>query len=150
MLPVRFDPMRELSTLQREMDDLFKRIFGSRRETGEGGSSEERQRVRQVCAVVAAGGERWKTRRGFCLQTVRNEVRDGRRCGHVLQGHRLIRSWETIMPGTETKTIKQYCSVCKDHFDMEVVKQGSGKGVIWLKCPGCQGFLPYHADRSQP
>ena len=37
MLPVRFDPMRELSTLQREMDDLFKRIFGSRREAGEGG-----------------------------------------------------------------------------------------------------------------
>lgn len=37
MLPVRFDPMRELSTLQREMDDLFKRIFGTRREAGEGG-----------------------------------------------------------------------------------------------------------------
>ena len=37
MLPVRFDPMRELTTLQREMDDLFKRIFGSRREAGEGG-----------------------------------------------------------------------------------------------------------------
>ena len=34
MLPVRFDPMRELSTLQREMDDLFKRIFGSTGETG--------------------------------------------------------------------------------------------------------------------
>jgi len=37
MLPVRFDPMRELSTLQREMDELFKRIFGSTRETGESG-----------------------------------------------------------------------------------------------------------------
>ena len=37
MLPVRFDPMRELSTLQREMDDLFKRIFGSGRGAGEGG-----------------------------------------------------------------------------------------------------------------
>jgi HSP20 family protein len=37
MLPVRFDPMSELSTLQREMDDLFKRIFGSTRETGESG-----------------------------------------------------------------------------------------------------------------
>ena len=37
MLPVRFDPMRELSTLQREMDDLFKRMFGSSRNTGEGG-----------------------------------------------------------------------------------------------------------------
>jgi HSP20 family protein len=37
MLPVRFDPMRELSTLQREMDDLFKRLFGTGREAGEGG-----------------------------------------------------------------------------------------------------------------
>ena len=35
MLPIRFDPMRELSTLQREMDDLFKRMFGSNREIGE-------------------------------------------------------------------------------------------------------------------
>ncbi len=32
MLPVRFDPMRELSTLQREMDDLFKRFFGTSRD----------------------------------------------------------------------------------------------------------------------
>jgi HSP20 family protein len=36
MLPIRFDPIRELSTLQREMDDLFKRMFGSSREIGEG------------------------------------------------------------------------------------------------------------------
>ena len=35
MLPIRFDPMRELSTLQREMDDLFKRMFGSNQEIGE-------------------------------------------------------------------------------------------------------------------
>jgi hypothetical protein len=53
------------------------------------------------------------------------------------------------MPGTDTRTINQYCSVCKDHFDMEVVKQGSGKGVIWLKCPGCQGFLPYMQDEAE-
>jgi len=33
MLPIRFDPMRELSTLQREMDDLFKRMFGASRGT---------------------------------------------------------------------------------------------------------------------
>ena len=38
MLPVRFDPIRELSTLQREMDDLFKRMFGSSREIGEVGT----------------------------------------------------------------------------------------------------------------
>ena len=37
MLPIRFDPMRELSTLQHEMDDLFKRMFGSNRDIGEGG-----------------------------------------------------------------------------------------------------------------
>ena len=53
------------------------------------------------------------------------------------------------MPGTKTNTINQYCSVCKDHFDMEVVKQGSSKGVIWLKCPGCQGFLPYMPDENE-
>jgi hypothetical protein len=46
------------------------------------------------------------------------------------------------VPGTQTKTINQYCSVCKGHFEMEEVKQGSSKGVVWLKCPGCQGFLP--------
>ena len=37
MLPIRFDPMRELSTLQREMDDLFKRMFSPSRGIGEGG-----------------------------------------------------------------------------------------------------------------
>ena len=54
------------------------------------------------------------------------------------------------MPSTETQTINQYCSVCKDQFDMEVVKQGSSKGVIWLKCPGCQGFLPYTGVEQLP
>ena len=53
------------------------------------------------------------------------------------------------MPGTKTRTISQYCSVCKDHFDMEEVKQGSSKSVIWLKCPGCQGFLPYMPDENE-
>lgn len=53
------------------------------------------------------------------------------------------------MPGTKTDAINQYCSVCKDHFDMEVVKQGSSKGVVWLKCPGCQGFLPYMPDENE-
>lgn len=41
MLPIRFDPMRELSTLHREMDELFRRTFGSfmpekEHEAGEG------------------------------------------------------------------------------------------------------------------
>jgi HSP20 family protein len=37
MLPMRLDPIRELSTLQREMDDLFKRMFNSNREIGDVG-----------------------------------------------------------------------------------------------------------------
>lgn len=53
------------------------------------------------------------------------------------------------MHGTKTKTINQYCSVCKGHFDMEEVKQGSSKGVVWLKCPGCQGFLPYMPEDQE-
>lgn len=32
---------------------------------------------------------------------------------------------------------------------MEVVKQGSSKSVVWLKCPGCQGFLPYMPDEAE-
>lgn len=53
------------------------------------------------------------------------------------------------MPGTKTRTINQYCSVCKDHFDMEEVKQGSSKAVIWLKCPGCQGYLPHTPEDNE-
>jgi HSP20 family protein len=34
MLPMRWEPMRELSTLQREFDDLFRRVFGVTREAG--------------------------------------------------------------------------------------------------------------------
>jgi len=44
------------------------------------------------------------------------------------------------------KTIRQHCSVCKADYDMEIIKQGAGEGVVWLKCPGCQGFLPYMPD----
>lgn len=48
------------------------------------------------------------------------------------------------------KTIRQHCSVCKADFDMEIIKQGAGEGVVWLKCPGCQGFLPYMPDEEEP
>ena len=44
--------------------------------------------------------------------------------------------------------IRQHCSVCKADFDMEIIKQGSGEGVVWLKCPGCQGFLPYMTEEQ--
>lgn len=52
------------------------------------------------------------------------------------------------MQGVSSKTIKQHCSVCKEDFDMEIIKQGSSENVVWLKCPGCQGFLPYMPDED--
>jgi hypothetical protein len=45
--------------------------------------------------------------------------------------------------------MKQYCSVCKDSYEMEIVKQGGSKSVIWLKCPGCQGFLPCMPEEGE-
>ncbi|MBK7769091.1 MAG: hypothetical protein IPI48_00775 [bacterium] len=39
---------------------------------------------------------------------------------------------------------RQFCSVCKQWLDMEVVPTGDGDddGVVWFRCPQCQGFLP--------
>lgn len=39
---------------------------------------------------------------------------------------------------------RQFCSVCKQYLEMEVVPTGDGDddGVIWFRCPQCQGFLP--------
>ncbi|MCP4573042.1 MAG: hypothetical protein GY838_11865 [bacterium] len=39
---------------------------------------------------------------------------------------------------------RQFCSVCKQHLEMEVVPTGDGDddGVVWFRCPKCQGFLP--------
>jgi hypothetical protein len=40
---------------------------------------------------------------------------------------------------------RQFCSVCKDLLEMEVVPTSDGDdddGVIWYRCPQCQGFLP--------
>jgi hypothetical protein len=31
---------------------------------------------------------------------------------------------------------------------MEIIKQGSKEDVLWLKCPGCQGFLPHLRDED--
>jgi hypothetical protein len=42
--------------------------------------------------------------------------------------------------------INQHCSVCKNDFDMEVVNEEESDDVIWLKCPGCEGYLPYMTD----
>jgi hypothetical protein len=40
--------------------------------------------------------------------------------------------------------ITQYCSVCREELEMEVVPTDDGEddGVIWLRCPRCRGFLP--------
>jgi hypothetical protein len=53
-----------------------------------------------------------------------------------------------MMQGVSSKTIRQHCSVCKEDFDMEIIRQGSSENVVWLKCPGCQGFLPYMPDEQ--
>jgi hypothetical protein len=40
---------------------------------------------------------------------------------------------------------RQFCSVCKEWLQMEVVPTSDGEeddGVIWFRCPQCQGFLP--------
>ncbi len=47
------------------------------------------------------------------------------------------------------RTIRQHCTPCDKDFDMEVVEGGESKeDVIWLKCPGCQGFLPYMIEEE--
>jgi hypothetical protein len=39
--------------------------------------------------------------------------------------------------------MRQYCSVCNGQYDMTVVRESAEDGVIWLKCPHCQGILPH-------
>lgn len=49
--------------------------------------------------------------------------------------------------------INQYCSVCKQHLDMEVIptSDAGDDGVIWLRCPQCMGFLPkFSGERGKP
>ena len=46
----------------------------------------------------------------------------------------------------DKRTIDQYCSVCKKSFDMEVVEEADNNEVLWLKCPDCEGFLPYMVE----
>ncbi len=52
-----------------------------------------------------------------------------------------------MVPSDEVPQMKssQFCSVCKQWLDMEVVPTSDGDdddGVIWFRCPQCQGFLP--------
>lgn len=50
--------------------------------------------------------------------------------------------------GSKTKSIEQYCSVCKKTFDMPIVEEADNHEVIWLKCPECEGFLPYMTEQQ--
>ena len=45
--------------------------------------------------------------------------------------------------------MRQYCSVCKAHYDMLVVSETADDGVIWLKCPNCQGVLPHMPEPGE-
>ncbi len=47
------------------------------------------------------------------------------------------------------RTISQYCSVCKKAFDMPVVEEADNQEVIWLKCPGCNGYLPHMLNQDE-
>ena len=46
-------------------------------------------------------------------------------------------------PSASERVMRQYCSVCKAHFDMSVVRESAEDGVVWLKCPQCKGILPH-------
>ncbi len=48
----------------------------------------------------------------------------------------------------EKRTVAQYCSYCKKTFDMPVVEEAEDQEVIWLKCPGCSGYLPLMLDQE--
>jgi len=39
---------------------------------------------------------------------------------------------------------RRFCSVCKQWLDMEIVPTADGDddGVVWFRCPQCQGCLP--------
>lgn len=48
---------------------------------------------------------------------------------------------------------RQFCSVCKEWLEMEVVHTNDGDdddGVVWFRCPQCQGFLPKLKSSADP
>jgi hypothetical protein len=51
---------------------------------------------------------------------------------------------------SSTRTIRQYCSVCKATLDMAVVDTVQEHEVTWLKCPRCNGILPHMISREEP
>ena len=50
----------------------------------------------------------------------------------------------------ENSAMRQFCSVCKSTFEMEVVRESTEDGVIWLRCPNCQGILPHMPQIVEP
>jgi hypothetical protein len=50
----------------------------------------------------------------------------------------------------EQSAMRQFCSVCKSTFEMEVVRESAEDGVVWLRCPNCQGILPHMPSISEP
>ena len=53
----------------------------------------------------------------------------------------LVAEGKVKSAGKSKRMMEQYCSVCKKKFEMPVVEEA--EEVIWLKCPGCQGYLPF-------
>jgi hypothetical protein len=47
------------------------------------------------------------------------------------------------------RTIEQYCSVCKETYQMPVVDEAENHEVIWLNCPGCKGYLPHMVNQEE-
>src|SRR2546422_1883931 len=54
------------------------------------------------------------------------------------------------MISSSTRTIRQYCSVCKATLDMAIVDTVQDHEVTWLKCPRCNGILPHMMSRDEP
>jgi hypothetical protein len=54
------------------------------------------------------------------------------------------------MISSSSRTIRQYCSVCKATLDMAIVETGQAHEVTWLKCPQCDGILPHLMSKDEP
>lgn len=48
---------------------------------------------------------------------------------------------ELSMPNS--RIFRTYCSVCQLEAEMEVIGVDEEIDLIWVRCPGCNGILPY-------
>jgi hypothetical protein len=71
-----------------------------------------------------------------------------RRYGDGTAGEVPVTQRKTKSKKEHGRTIEQYCSVCKEKFDMPVVEESENQDVIWLNCPGCRGYLPYMVNQE--